>query len=246
MLSIERGWLVLIDGLTIQRYFLHAFPWIINKLGEEQKPILTSDEMYSILIKYALTFSNKIGNQEISENSKTWLIIGNFDDDQKKHLDQALKLINISGLSFVVELGSAILSYDNNFYDEQLLCVTLYKTESPTQTAVRLLSKSAFSLSKVFFNSYKIECPFKEKVKISESIAKAFQAAIVTDFYHRCILPFDSLYLDAKTYLEKNRLETERALNLANHMNLDDLINLYLPNPSRFEKYSFGKGAGQL
>lgn len=257
MLTIEHGWLSLIDGLTVQRFFLHAYPFMLQSLNKEINPEEYTpgfNPVYKTIQDYARRFIKEDKDHtSLQFEGKTWLVFGDQNNGTISTFYDSLRLISQSGLFFIPELASGIIFLDHSKNTSTHFCIQFSPEFDAIDGAIHILSQSAGDLVDIFWNSYELDfkkpeyfSPWKgHLVNIRDLVLDIFRASIVVDFLDRTkISAKDVLYLERKRLQEIEYLLPE-ILQKINHMNMDDLINLYFPSEQRFIKYEKGKGAGQ-
>ncbi|MBD1373407.1 hypothetical protein IC620_13715 [Hazenella sp. IB182357] len=258
MLTLEHGWLNLIDGLTVQRYFLHAYPFILQSLNKEINPreyTLDRNPVYETINAYANRFKND--EEEIRGSfqfkGKVWSICGKQSDFHIKTFQSALEIISASGLFFIPELASGVV-YFNGFQPEPIHFGIRFSSDLNEKSgAIQILSEAARHFAKVCWDSYELdfnEIAYRslwstDLISIQDLVISIFTSSILLDLYNRIQMEPDSIYNQESKRLQEVEHLIPDILSVIDHMNMDDLIQLYLPSNKRFDKYRTGKGAGQ-
>jgi hypothetical protein len=259
MLTIEQGWLSLIDGLTVQRYFLHTYPYILEQLKKEidlTQYVVNRNPVYETINEYAIHFLDQEEDyNQVSFKDKVWLVTGDYDESSTGKFYQSLDLIYQTGLYFIPELASGVVNFNPKKSGKTHFCLRfdLNNANDVVTGAMQILEESSESLAKAFIESYHLSLPQekyyspweKRSVNIYQIIIDIFRASILVDFSNRAKIDLENIYPHEKDRLNQIKPILPEILSKINHMNIDDLIKLYLPGQQRFKKYLNGKGAGQ-
>ena len=104
--NIENSWLLLFDGLTIQRYFLHVFPWL-----ESLYPI--THNTYKELLEKITWKSYEEKYFYLGKEHVKILQVGTkniyYHNHSTEKLVEAIYIIQNANLLWVVELGGSFI-----------------------------------------------------------------------------------------------------------------------------------------
>lgn len=253
MLRIEQGWALHIDGLIIQRYFLHVYPWMKGQLEVE-----TSESFEGLVKRMALKDNNGAADpiKSVYLHKKDWLWRSAISQDMAPFMagiEKSFELLEEAGLYFVPQLGSAGLHIEVEGGEHKQWFVRCHPADSVMEGSVRILRDAARNLALAFLQAdsrhfekeKKWQSPWSvQPVDTEAYFLQLFSASLVHEFYTRLDMK-QPAEAEKSLLLQVPSDAYESLLDELKDMKLEDMLNLYYPGPNRFQKYINGKLAGQ-
>lgn len=257
--NIEYSWSLLIDGLTIQRYFLHVFPWLKQKFPGAyiiHKDLMDDVARNTYKQYHADSMDSQLHTIQVGTKKIYYL------NHSIEKLLESFRIIQDSRYFWIVDLGVSIIL--NESICDYAICPNLFSivnndsSLTPLDIAAKILSDGAKSLMRQFVRSLEIEIRIHEleqefsflyskSHKVEQYLEDIFASAILYNFCDRQNDPnLEELKMREVKNLKEKYSDVCRVTEIINDIVISDLLLRYVPGSERYVPYLKGKGAGQL